>query len=165
VDAVYVAVQHIAERPSDPQRRRALLLFSDGEDRASYYSEKQLVQLLRATGVQVFVVGLQGQLQSSKEKAEQFLKTIARESGGRVFFPTKNAELSEALAEIFHDLHSQYELSYQSTDVSADNFHPLRIEVVESPSRKKVTVVARPGYYLTPPEIDAKDKKKKPKKP
>jgi Ca-activated chloride channel homolog len=173
VDGIYVAVQHVARQPLSSQRRRALVLVTDGEDRASYYTEEQLINLLRATDVQLFVIGLLGELdneagfirQSPRDRARQFLKKIARESGGRVSFPTKKTELSEALAEIFHDLHSQYEISYQSSDPSTDNFHPLRIEVVESPSRQKVTVVTRPGYYLTPPEIDAKDKKKKPKKP
>ena len=173
IDAIYVAVQHIAQRPSSPHRRRALILFTDGEDRASYYSRDQLLQLLRSTDVQVFVIGLVDELdaerglfgQSPRQRSIDFLNTISRETGGRVFFPGKEKQLSEALGEIFHDLHTQYEISYQSTDTSTDNFHAVRLEVVESPSRQKLTAITRPGYFLTPPEVGAKEKKKKSKKP
>jgi Ca-activated chloride channel family protein len=173
IDATYLAVQHIAQHPSGPQRRRALIIFTDGEDRASYYTKDQLLQLLRATDVQVFAIGLVGQLDNSsgliqpapQQKARDFLKLIARESGGRVFFPNKKKELSEALAEVFHDIHTQYEIGYQSNDISKDNFHSVQIEVIGSSSREDRTAIIRPGYYLNPPEADSKDKKKKPKKP
>jgi Ca-activated chloride channel family protein len=58
IDAIYLAIKHIAERPSNPQRRRALVLFTDGEDRASFYSQAQLLRLLRGTDVQLFIIGL-----------------------------------------------------------------------------------------------------------
>jgi Ca-activated chloride channel family protein len=172
IDAIYVAVQYIAHRPSSPHRRRALILFTDGEDRASYYSMDQLLQLLRSTDVQLFVIGLVGELdteaglfrQSPRQRSIDLLNTIVRETGGRIFFPGKKKKLSEALGEIFHDLHTQYEISYQSTDTSTDNFHAVRLEV-ESPSRQKLTAITRPGYFLTPPEVGAKEKKKKSKKP
>lgn len=171
VDGVYLAVQYLVKRPANPERRRALVLFTDGEDRASYYSPKQLMQLLRANNVQVFVIGLVGELDnqsgltrpSPQQKARELLKAISRESGARVFFPSNKKELAEALGEIFHDLHSQYEIAYQSADSTTDNFHALRVEVIESPARQKVKVISRPGYYLTPPEPDSKDKKKKTK--
>lgn len=173
VDAVYVAVQHIGKRPADPQRRKALVLFTDGEDRASFYSVDQLKKLLRATDVQLFIVGLIGDLDSQggmtrpspQLKARDFLRLIARESGGRVFFPTGKDELAEALGEIFHDLHTQYEVAYESTSASTDNFRTVKIEVVDSPSRKKFTAIARPGYYVNPPDTENKAKEKKPKKP
>jgi Ca-activated chloride channel family protein len=172
VDAIYIAVKHVAQRPLIPQRRRALIIFTDGEDRASYYSKDQLLQLLRTTDVQVFAIGLVSDLDNSsaliqppQQKARDFLKLITRESGGRVFFPNKKKELSEALAEIFHDIHTQYEISYQSSDVNTNNFHSIQIEVLESPSHEKRTATIRPGYYLTTPGGDSQDKKKKPKKP
>jgi Ca-activated chloride channel homolog len=173
VDAVYVAVQHIGSRPSNPQRRKALVLFTDGEDRASYYSVEQLKKLLSATEVQLFIVGLVGELDderglirpSPQLKAREFLKVIARESGGRVFFPGSRKELAEVLSEVFHDLHTQYEIGYESMDTTTENFHAIRIEVVESPSRKKVTAIARPGYYLNPPDLEKEKKDKKTKKP
>jgi Ca-activated chloride channel homolog len=170
IDAIYIAVQHIAERPRNAQRRRALVVFTDGEDRASYYTRDQLVKLLRAADVQLFIIGLVGELDtlsitrpSAQQKARDFLKLIARESGGRVFFPEKKNQISDALGEVFHDLHIQYDISYQSTDPSTENFHPVRIEIIESPSRKDVTAITRPGYYLKPPEIGEKEKQKEPK--
>src|SRR6185436_2176068 len=90
IDAIYVAVQAAAEhKSSDPSIRRAVVLFSDGEDRASFYTTDQLIQLLKARNVQVFVVGVVAQLDgerglmrpSPKEKAEKLLNRVALETG------------------------------------------------------------------------------------
>ena len=69
IDAVYLAVENIDEyeksqRPED-RKRRALILVSDGEDRNSFYNEKQLFELLRESEVQIYVIGFVSEL--SKE--------------------------------------------------------------------------------------------------
>ncbi|HKP37965.1 MAG TPA: VWA domain-containing protein [Pyrinomonadaceae bacterium] len=173
VDAIYVAVQAAAENKSgDPSIRRALVLFSDGEDRASFYTTDQLIKLLRARNVQVFVVGVIAQLDgergltrpSPKEKAEKLLKRVALESGGRVFFPTNMDELAGAVDEINHDLHTQYLISYESkNNPGKDNFRKIEVKMVESPGRAKLTAITRPGYFIQPPDLDEKEKKKKSK--
>jgi len=172
IDAIYLAVEHVAKRPASSDRRRALVLFTDGEDRASYYEEKDLVKLIRASGVQLFVIGLLGELDnrsgltrpSAREHAQQLLTRIAKESGGRVFLPKTSDDLVAALREVFHDLHIQYEIGYESLDANRDDFHSIKIELADSPNRRDATVVAPPGYFLIPPDLDSKDKKKS-KKP
>jgi Ca-activated chloride channel family protein len=64
-DAIYLAVKHVAEHRPGPDRRQALVLLTDGEDRASYYTESQLLQLLRGKNVQVFVIGIVAQLETA----------------------------------------------------------------------------------------------------
>jgi len=169
IDAIYVAVQAVAARNAlDPAVRHALVLVSDGEDRASYYTLDQLLQLLRATDVQVFIVGIVSELDaasglirlSPRTKAEHLLQTVAQESGGRVFFPRSVSEITEAAAQIAHDLRMQYVIDYQSTNVKAkDNFRKIEVKIVEAPGRAKLTPVTRPGYFLIRPEVKANKKR------
>lgn len=112
VDAVYVSAQRIAQQAKAGQRRPALILITDGDDRASYYKQDQLFALLRENRVQVFVIGLVNQLnnrkaplsKSSREKAVKFLQRLAQESGGRAFFLESSAELPGIANEIVSEL-------------------------------------------------------------
>ena len=138
VDAIYVAVQAAAEHKSgDSSIRRSVVLISDGEDRASYYTTDQLVKLLRASNVQVFVVGVVAQLDDSasairpsqRETAEKLLNRVARETGGRVFFPKTGNDRTHAIGEIIHDLRRQYLISYESkNNPSNDNFRKIEVK-------------------------------------
>lgn len=158
IDAVYVAIKHTVEyKDSPPERRRAVVLFTDGEDRASYYNSDQLVKLIRENDVQVFIVGIVKQLGSEgsmirtspREKAELLLNRIAEESGGRVFFPENLKEVSNAITEIQHDLHSQYLVGFaRQTKAGETGFRKLKFKVASSPGREKMSVIARPGYFL-----------------
>jgi VWFA-related protein len=48
IDAVYLAVQAAAKRSGNHGVRGVVVLLTDGEDRASFYKEEQLVKLLQA---------------------------------------------------------------------------------------------------------------------
>lgn len=112
VDAVYLSAQRIAQHTKPGQRRPALILITDGDDRASYYKQDQLFALLRENKVRVFVIGLVNQLnnrkallsKSSREKAVKFLQRLAQESGGRAFFLESSAELPGIANAIVSDL-------------------------------------------------------------
>lgn len=168
IDAVYLAVKHTAEyRGGSGDRRRAVVLFTDGEDRASYYGNDQLVKLLREKDVQVFIVGLVNLLDKSaglirrspREAAERLLKQIAEESGGRVFFPRDGKEFSEAMAQISHDLHFQYLLEFERQGKTAEKgFRKLKIRVADAPGRE-LTAVTRPGYLTKAPGQKTVEKK------
>lgn len=171
IDAVYLAVKHTVEyRGRLADRRRAVVLFTDGEDRASYYNTDQLVKLLRENDVQVFVVGLVNLLdkeaglirKSPREAAERLLNRIAEESGGRVFFPRDAKGLSEATAQIAHDLHFQYLIGFEWQSRPGEKGpRKFKIKLTDAPGREKLTVITRPGYLVTPPDSPAKAKEKK----
>ncbi len=158
IDAVYVSADHVAKRQwsDNIMRRRALVVFSDGEDRASYYTQGQLFKMLRQNNVQVFVVGLISQLdatsglirESPRDKAVELLEKLARETGGRVFFPMDVAEIGNAMKEIAHDLHTQYVVGYNPVGRSVKDEHKVQIKLVETPGGGKRTGITRPAYYV-----------------
>ena len=169
IDAIYIAFETAAKRkPADTSIRRAVVIISDGEDRASYYNTDALIKLLRAKDVQVFVIGIVTQLDEShgfirgspRQAAETLLSRVALETGGRVFFPQDVNQLTQAIAEIIHDLHAQYIVGYETND-NANNERFRRIEVkIESPRREKLIAITRPGYLINPPDLDGKQKKR-----
>ena len=60
-DAAYLAVENVDEyeksKKAEDRKRRAIILVTDGEDRDSYYSEKQLLELLRESDSPDEVIG------------------------------------------------------------------------------------------------------------
>jgi Ca-activated chloride channel family protein len=173
IDGVYLAVKHVAEHRPSPDRRRAVVVITDGEDRNSYYNESRLLELIRATDVQVFVVGIVDLLDdrprpnrpSSKDAAEKLLTSLARESGGRVFFPKNVKEVRQAVTEILHDLNEQFLMVYQSTgNSSTNNFRKIALKIPATRDGQDFKAVIRPGYFLNPPELESLEKEKKKKK-
>jgi Ca-activated chloride channel family protein len=162
IDGVYLAAKHVAEHRPDPNRKQALVLITDGEDRQSYYSEAQLIQLLSENEVQVFVVGITFQLGSpSREKAERLLERLAQTTGGRAIFPKNVSELGQVANEIAQDLHSQYLVSYESANTGTNNYRAIEVRITDVPGHAKLTAITRPGYFVNPPKPGVKEKDKK----
>jgi Ca-activated chloride channel family protein len=145
IDGVYLAAEHVAQYKKgndNDRRRRALIVVTDGEDRASYYNESQLFQTLREEDVQIFVIGFVNELDSDrgfvrkspKDKAMALLSRIAGETGGRVFYPQSIAELPQVANEIVRDLRTQYVISYDPTNKAHDGTYRAIKVTVEQPS-------------------------------
>ncbi len=164
IDAIYVAAEHVASHHAGETYRRAVVLITDGEDRASYYSKDWLIEWLRAHDVQLFVMGLLGDLDrqgatfNAKQKAQDLMHKVAGESGGRAFFPKKVSQLDLTINEIIHDLHKQFLLTYRSSGGKPDNFQRLEVNIREADNGRRIAIT-KTGYFLNPPNLDKKKKK------
>jgi Ca-activated chloride channel family protein len=165
VDAVYLAAEHASERrkndPVEDKRRRALILVTDGEDRNSFYKTEQLFEALKEEDVQIFVIGFVNELEkdrgfiskSKRDKAVSLLDKMAKETGGRTFYPNSLSELPDIAEQITKDLRTQYVISYKPT-VSArpGEFRPVRVAVTDTPGKDKRIAVTRSGYTARAPQ-------------
>lgn len=159
VDAVYLAAEHASEhRKGDPledKRRRALILVTDGEDRNSFYKTEQLFEALKEEDVQIFVIGFVNELEkdrgfiskSKRDKAVSLLDKMAKETGGRTFYPNSLSELPGIAEQITKDLRTQYVISYKpNVTARPGEFRPVRVAVTDAPNREKRIAVTRSGY-------------------
>jgi Ca-activated chloride channel homolog len=159
IDAVYLAAEHASERrkddPTEDKRRRALILVTDGEDRNSFYKTEQLFESLKEEDVQIFVIGFVNELEkergfiskSKRQKAVDLLDRMAKETGGRTFYPTSLSELPGIAEQITKDLRTQYVISYKPTAAARPGeFRPVRVAVSEGRGGEKRIAVTRSGY-------------------
>lgn len=171
IDAVYIAAQYIAQHnaTSAASRRKAVVIITDGEDRNSYYKIEHLTKLLVQENIQVFILGLTSELdretsfirRSPRERAQVLLKTIAEESGGRVFFPKDQAELTDATAEIIRNLHGQFRITYRSSNESRDKgFRKVEVKLVSNDAEERKAIAPR-RYHVGPKDVPAKAKEQK----
>src|SRR5262245_44522960 len=157
VDGVYLAAEHVAQYqkgPEDDRRRRALIVVTDGEDRASYYNEAQLFQTLREEDVQIFVIGFVNELDAEKglirksprEKAVNLINKLASETGGRAFFPQSISELPQIANEIVRDLRTQYVISYDPTNKAHDGtYRSIKVNVAQPATGDRRIALTRAG--------------------
>lgn len=165
IDAVYLTAEHVAQYKKgddSDRRRRALIVITDGEDRASYYSQEKLFQLLREADVQIFVIGFVNELdrdgnfirKSPREKAINLINKLATETGGRAFFPLSLSELPQIANEIVRDLRTQYVLSYNPTNKARDgSFRAIKVQVDQPSGGDKRIALTRNGRVAPRGEI------------
>ena len=159
LDAVYTASEYLATHgKTNPDRRRVLILISDGEDRKSATKLDQALKQLHKNEVQVFVLALTVQLDkeaplastSPRDKAEKLAKTISETTGGRAFFPRTPGELLDAVDEIGRNLRSQFRITYQSsTAVTKEGIRKVEVKFNSAGGEKQKAIAPR-GYYVNP---------------
>jgi Ca-activated chloride channel family protein len=157
VDAVYVSAEHVAQYKkgdTDDRRRRALIVVTDGEDRGSQYKQEELFDRLREEDVQIYVIGFVNELdkeggfirKSSREKAVNLINRLAKETGGRAFFPESLSELPQIADEIVRDLRTQYVISYSPTNKARDgSYRAIRVTVADEAGKEKRIALTRSG--------------------
>jgi Ca-activated chloride channel family protein len=162
IDAVYVTSEHVAQYKKggdDDRRRRALVVVTDGEERGSQYGEKELFERLREEDVQIYVIGFVNELdregnlirKSPRDKAVNLINRLAKETGGRAFFPDSLSELPKIAEEIVRDMRTQYVISYSPTNKSRDgSYRAIRVAVQDAPGKDKRIALTRSGRTATP---------------
>ena len=158
IDAVYLAAERVDQyektRNPNDRKRRALVLVSDGEDRDSFYKEQQLFELLRESDVQIFAVGFVNELskeggfigKSPQGKAKAFLERLAKDTGGKVYFPNSISELNGIAQDIANELRTQYMISYQPAEDKKDAaYRAIKVVVGDGPNKEKRIAITRTG--------------------
>lgn len=151
LDALYLAADYASKEGKN--RRKAVLVVTDGLDNDSYYKFNEVVSHLREIDVQIYLIGFVSDLdrdsglfkKSAKDKAETLLNKLAEETGGKAFFPKELSEVHAIAQQISTDLRTQYSIGYYPSNSKKDgSFRAVRVQV-NSGSRKLVART-RNGY-------------------
>ena len=145
-DSVAVTSRFVLAR-SPGQRRRAIILLTDGQDTSSRTLRADAIDQAIASETVVYAIGIGDKKYEGLDR--NALKNIAERTGGRAFFPKKEEDLTAAFAEIEQELRSQYLVAYSSTNKTRDGgFRQMSIEVTNPELRKEqLKLRYRPGYF------------------
>jgi VWFA-related protein len=132
---------------SGRQRRRAIILLTDGQDTTSRVSLTTAIDQAIEAETVIYAIGIGDRKYGGINKGE--LNKIAEQTGGRAFFPKKNTDLVAAFQEIEQELRSQYLLAYTSTNKTHDGkFRTMKLEIVNPELvKEKLRLRYRPGYF------------------
>jgi len=132
--------------------RKALLVFSDGEDQGSQASSQDAIEAARRSDVSVYAVGVLGWSAAGGVHTNQrLLEQIARVTGGRAFFPANEKQMQKAFDRICDEVHHQYRMGYvpASGGEGGGQWREIQVELTR---RKDLVVRCRNGYYSDRPQ-------------
>jgi hypothetical protein len=104
--AVRDALVHAAQKfnslmPEPKNAIRVVLFISDGSDNASSADERRAIERAKLSHVRVYAVGFPS---PEAAKGRHLLESIAKQTGGKAFFPASETDMLSALADIDRDL-------------------------------------------------------------
>jgi Ca-activated chloride channel family protein len=149
---LYDALVESFEKLERVPDRKALLVFSDGEDQGSRISMEGALEAARQSDVSVYSVGILGwSAEGGRHTNQRLLEQISRLTGGGAFFPGNEKEMQKAFDRIRAELHHQYRMGYVPAGGGEGPGQWREIQV-ELTRRKGLVVRCRRGYYSDRPE-------------
>ena len=147
-DSIYYS---ITEKLANENGRRALLVFSDGEDNSSSHDMMTAIETAQAANVLVFTIRYtekqHGQFTARNKYGIRVMDRIARETGG-AHIDAETTDPHAYFRQIAEELRTSYELAYYpSNSAKDDTFRKLLIR----PGKPGLTVRAKTGYFALPP--------------
>jgi VWFA-related protein len=142
-DAMFAAASDLAKRARD--RRKIVLVISDGETTGSGHSFDEATRSLIETGAQVYAVGLD---QPFPYKKLSILDDYAKATGGDVFFEGSLQHIERSYSLATEEARNQYVLGYISdNEVRGPGpvFRDITVQVAGN-----LKTLHRKGYYQYP---------------
>ncbi|MBI1745505.1 MAG: VWA domain-containing protein [Acidobacteria bacterium] len=161
--ALFDAVQLGVEKAQKGRKlKKAIVVITDGEDKDSRYTLKQVLDKIKESDVQVHTIGLldpeekRGLFEgifnkSEREKARGALEKLAEETGGKSVFPRQTSEVKAIVESIAHELRNQYSIGYFSSNERKDGAWRAVKVAVNGQNGGRYKVRTRSGYYAPKP--------------
>jgi VWFA-related protein len=129
------------------ERRRLIVLITDGEDTASTFSQAEALEVAQRHDVTIYAISTNktSDLKSrAQQDGDEVIQLLADETGGRAYFPLKLEDLASEFKKIEEELRSQYVLSYTPTNLDQDGtYRKIRVEMANDKYKPR----ARKGYF------------------
>jgi VWFA-related protein len=146
--ALYDALGVYLDQASEDEGRTILVLYTDGGDSSSSISFDDVMTLVRASDVTIYVVGfLEHQSVRSRFDERARLSRLAQASGGEAFFPLTMTDVQMAYDKVVSQIRAQYSLAFASTNTRLDGTW-RKVEIrLKRPGGRGVRTRSRQGYF------------------
>src|SRR6266700_16882 len=179
-DALYDTI----DRLETVEGRKYIILVSSGRDTFSKHTLDQTLKKVQASkDIAIYAVSTGQALREYAEshglmrylcpitdfscrmtylQADNQMKTFAKMTGGRSYFPIFQGQLREIFGDIAQTIRNQYNITYRSTNSSQDaSFRKIKVELVDENGQPlkirdqkgkdvKYQIISRDGYKAKP---------------
>jgi Ca-activated chloride channel homolog len=149
-NAIYTSLselRRLRDESGAELRRQAIVLLSDGEDTSSIVPADDVLDLAKRSEVAVYAVAIVAKdLPPSRgwTEAESVLRSLTRETGGRVFIVNEPQQLPAIYVQIAEELANQYSVAYVSSNLKKDGlWRRITMQVLKGDAMPRT----RAGYY------------------
>lgn len=152
--AVYTALDSLkgaVAQSADTIRRQSIIVLSDGEDTSSLIDYDQVMEAAKRSEVSIYTIALRSKEDTPLHgfnEADFVLRTLAQETGGRVYHVDDAAQLPGIYQQIADELANQYTIGYTSKNIKRDSaWRRVAVKV----NRPATSVRTKGGYFAPGP--------------
>lgn len=121
-------------------RRKVLLILSDGNDNYSRFSESEVKNLVLESDVRIYAIGV--------GYRPRLLRQLAEQTGGTALVVRNMNELPEVVQRLSAEIRSHYLLTYTPTNLHNDGkYRKVKVELIQTQGAPPQRVAWRRGYY------------------
>ena len=136
------------------ERRKVVLVFTDGDDTASRVGMGDVLDRAKDEEMMVYAIGLESEFFNGQRRVrtrpDRGLRRLAEETGGGYFELKKTDELAPTFTRVAQELHSQYTLGFTPTTLDGRE-HKLTVRMKTA----GLTARARRTYIASPERLSA----------
>jgi VWFA-related protein len=142
--ALYDALGTYLDGAGQQEGRTIMVMYTDGADSRSALSYADTLDLLKASQVTVYAIGLVDNAGSARARLQMTLRQLAETTGGQAFFPTAMKDVEGAYEKVLAEINGQYHLGYVSSNTATDGgWRKVEIKL----KRDGLRVRSRKGYF------------------
>lgn len=141
-DAIYKAAEVLSKRP---EKRRAIIVLSDGADTMSKTSADKALKAALAINATIYTVDMSSLDLKPSDRAQNkaALTNFAEKTGGRYVATPGGVAMRDAFKRIVAELGEQYTIAYSPSNLKKDGkWRAIELRV----SRPNLTIRTRKGY-------------------
>jgi Ca-activated chloride channel homolog len=142
-DAVFQAAKDLGDRP---EKRRAIIVLSDGMDTYSGHSAEKALKGALAVNASIYTVDMSASDTSGKQRAQNqgVLRNFAEKTGGMFISTPGGVAMRDAFRKIVEELGAQYTLAYQPKNLTKDGkWRAIEVRV----KKPNLSIRTRKGYH------------------
>lgn len=139
-DAIHEAAVELSKRQ---EKRRAIIVLSDGQDTMSGRSADKALRSAMAADIAIYTIDMSPTGDSKRAQNQGVLKNLAEKSGGTFVSTPGGAAMREAFEKIVEELGVQYTLGYSPLNTKKDGkWRSIELRV----AKPNLTIRTRKGY-------------------
>ena len=152
---LYDAVNESMAMLRGVERRKVVLVFTDGDDTASRVGMGDVLDRAKNEEVMVYAIGLESEFFNGQRRVrtrpDRGLRRLADETGGGYFELKKTDDLAPTFTRVAQELHSQYTLGFTPATLDGrEHKLTVRIKTPGMTARARRTYIASPERLASP---------------
>lgn len=139
--ALYDGLVRVSRDIEGRPGKKAIVVFTDGDDNSSMLSSETAIHRAKAVGVPIYTIAKGAELSAT---TTQELAGISQATGGIAFTLHSTSEIPNVFEKVFQDVMHGYLLAFQPSESESHAWRSIEV-VLQSAKNRKVR--ARDGYY------------------
>jgi Ca-activated chloride channel family protein len=149
-NAIYLASERLGQTSQAANRRRVLVVISDGGDsiQGGEKYEQAVEEAQRSNAIIYAIIIVPVEADAGRNTGgEHALIQMSEDTGGKYYYVVDPSDLEPAFRHVSDDLRTQYLLGYYAPESGGNAFRRIRVSLADGAGREGYSLRYRTGYF------------------